>query len=305
MIAVANDFSARILVQYRRHGYGAIRPVHGALLRNLELQGNRLTTLAERAGVTHRAMAKIVEDLVAQGFVTREPDVQDRRATRIRFTAQGIRLLEDSSRIIERIYADYSGLVGADTLEQLEERLFDFLQRLGVEVTPSGQQAIHSPQPGHRRTRSGAYLSHNLGRYLQLAGDDYHRRCAQIMVRHGHHRIRFDHVAVLSHLGLEGMSLGALADSAAISLQAMGKQVTAVQHLGYVESREDPGDRRVRRVEFTPAGVAFSADLLEAFREIDENYGRIVGLRRMQWLRASLARVIARLGLKVPARTFS
>lgn len=38
VVALAGDFSGRILRQYRQWGYADIRPVHGALLRNLELE---------------------------------------------------------------------------------------------------------------------------------------------------------------------------------------------------------------------------------------------------------------------------
>lgn len=303
MIALANDFADRILCQYRRRGYVAIRPAHGTLLRNLELGGNRLTTLAGRAGVTRRAMAKIVDDVVAQGYVTRVPDPADRRATLICFSEAGLGLLRDSSDIIEHIYGEYSAAAGAAALARLENRLYDFLRQLRVEITASGQQAIHSTRPGRLPDRADTYLSHNLGRYLQLAGDDYHRRCTAIMARHGHRGVRFDHLAVLSHLGLDGMTLSALALSAGISLQAMGKQVRAVQRLGYVSLQVDAADRRARRVAFTPAGLAFIDHLLRAFDEIDCDYRRQVGARRLEALQGSLSWVIDALGLPVPART--
>lgn len=305
VIALANDFADRVLVEYRQRGYDAIRPVHGALLRNLELGGNRLTTLARRGGVTHRAMAKLIDDVVAQGFVTRGTDPDDRRASLIRFTADGRRLLHDSSAIIEHIYADYSALAGAEALETLENRLFEFLDQLHIEITPSGQQAIHPVRPVRRGGDATVYLSHNLGRYLQLAGDDYYRRCAARMAARGHAGIRFDHLSVLGHLNLDGMTQSALARSAGISLQAMGKQVRAVHRLGYVDSRVDPGDRRVRRVDFTPAGLVFIADLLGAFEEIDRDYREAVGQRRLQRLQTALARVVGGLGLRVPAATIS
>lgn len=302
LIALAADFSARVLRQYAAQGYGSIRPVHGALLRNLELEGTRITTLAQRAGMTHRAMAKIVDDVAALGFVARRADPFDRRASRVCFTQRGERLLADSSAVIERITAEYSALAGAEVLEQLEDRLYDFIVHLELEVTRSGQQALHSSRPEHLHDSSGAFLSHNLGRYLQLAGEDYHRRCAAAMARRGHPGIRFDHLSVLGHLSLEGMHLSALAEAAAISLQAMGKQVRAVQRLGYVATSVDPADRRVRRVVFTDAGLAFVRDLLYAFREIDSDYRHLAGAQRLQRLQGSLAAVIAALGLAVPAR---
>ncbi|WP_157976574.1 MarR family winged helix-turn-helix transcriptional regulator [Parahaliea mediterranea] len=304
LVALAGDFSERILARYRAQGYDTIRPVHGALLRNLELEGTRLTTLAARAGITHRAMAKIVDDVAGLGFVARRPDPDDRRASRVHFTARGIRLLRDSSDIIEHIYAGYSALVGAAPLEQLENRLYHFLQGLDIEVIHSGQQALHPVRPENLRDASGAYLSHNLGRYLQLAGQDYHRRCARAMEARGHPGIRFDHLALLTHLRLDGMNLSELAEGAGISLQAMGKQVRAVHRMGYISLREGAADRRVREVRFSPRGHAFLDDLLATFDELDAFYAAQAGPRRLQWLQASLARLIGALGLAVPARSF-
>ncbi|GAB3285685.1 hypothetical protein GCM10027297_28300 [Parahaliea aestuarii] len=303
LVALAGDFSDRILARYREQGYASIRPVHGALLRNLELEGTRLTTLAARAGMTHRAMAKIVDDVAGLGFVARRPDPDDRRASCVHFTARGIHLLRDSSDIIEHIYACYSQLVGAEQLEQLENRLYQFLQSLDIEVIHSGQQALHPVRPENLRDASGAYLSHNLGRYLQLAGQDYHRRCAEAMARRGHPGIRFDHLAVLTHLQLQGMNLSELAEGAGISLQAMGKQVRAVHRMGYISLREGE-DRRVREVHYSPRGLAFLDDLLAAFDELDTFYASQLGPRRLQWLQASLSRLIIALQLPVPARSF-
>jgi len=303
MIALAADFSGRMLAQYRQRGFGAVRPVHGAVLRNLGLTGTRVTVLAARAGITHRAMAKILAEVVALGFVSRRPDPRDRRASLVEFTPLGLRLLEISSGIIEGIYADYSARVGASALEQLERCLYDALVGLNIEVTSSGQQALHSSRPESRGGPSEIYLSHNLGRYLQLAAGDYHRRCAMLMAASGHPSIRFDRLAVFSHLGLSGMTLTELAKSANISLQAMGKQVRAVLKLNYIEMLTDSDDRRIRQVWFTTLGRRFLRDLLQTFEQIDRDYAQLLGEQRARHLQDSLATVVAALGLEVPVRT--
>lgn len=300
LIALADDFSARVLAAYREQGYADIRPVHGRVLRNLGLEGTRLTVLAARAGVTHRAMAKLLENVESMGLVQRHRDPTDARATLISYTPRGIQLLQDSSRIIEQIYRAYSRILGADALLALEVNLYQFLTALNIEIASSGQQALHSVQPERRRSNSKTYISHNIGRYLQLLGDDYHRRCAAVMEAAGYTDVRIDHLAVVSHLSVAGMTLSQLSDSAGISLQATGKQVSSLQRLGYVTVTVDAQDKRVRLVTFSPRGRAFIAALLAAFASIEQDYCRIVGRRKLKRLQQDLAYAAKALKLQVP-----
>lgn len=302
LIAIADDFSGRVLQEYTHKGYADIRPAHGAVLRNLGLQGARLTTLSARADVTHRAMTKLVEDTIALGLVRRLPDPDDGRASLLAYTPRGLHLLRDSSGIIERIYLDYSQLMGASELKRLEERLYTVIARLGIEVARTGQQALHPPEPGARYSASGGYMSHNLGRYLQLLGTDYHRSCACFMEAAGYPGIRIDHLAVVSHLSLAGMTLTRLAESAGISAQATGKQVKSLQRLGYVDLEVDPQDRRARQIAFTSRGRDYISTLLDAFGAIEQDYRCRAGSRNLRQLQHSLALAISALKLKVPLR---
>ncbi|MFO7550345.1 MAG: MarR family transcriptional regulator [Haliea sp.] len=300
LVALADDFSGKVLAAYHRHGYTDIRPVHGSVLRNLELSGTRLTVLAARAGITHRAMAKLVANVEAMGLIQQRPDPKDARARLISYTPEGLQLLQQSSAIIEGIYRVYSRIMGAEALQALELRLYEFLTALDIEITVSGQQALHSVRPEKPRNNRKTYVSHNIGRYLQLLGDDYHRRCAAIMETAGHTGVRIDHLAVVSHLSLTGMNLSQLSESAGISLQATGKQVTSLQRLGYVTVTVDSRDKRVRQVAFSTQGHAFIAALLAAFANIETDYRSIVGRRKLQDLQESLAHAAHALGLSVP-----
>lgn len=300
MVALSNDFSRRILSHYQQQGYGDIRPVHGALLRNLELAGNRLTTLAERAEVTHRAMTKIVADVEQLGYVERTPDPEDGRALVIRFTPAGRKLLDVSGTITEHVYSEYSSVAGPKTIASLETGLYKFLCAMDVQIRASGLQSLHSTRPAALQSDSTVYLSHNLGRYLQLAGDNYHTRCADLMAQRGHPGVRVDYVACLSHLSLEGMRLTELASSAGITLQAMGKQVKALEALDYVKVTADDKDMRVRRINFTPHGLVFIEALIAAFGALDKDYREIVGGKTMHDLQSSLVQVLTALEIEVP-----
>jgi DNA-binding MarR family transcriptional regulator len=59
---------------------------HVHITRHLDLQGSRLSDLAQAAGMTKQSMADLVDQCEAWGLVTREPDPRDARARLIRFT---------------------------------------------------------------------------------------------------------------------------------------------------------------------------------------------------------------------------
>ena len=56
---------------------------HIHITRHLSLAGDRLTDLAERAGMTKQSMGDLVAQCEAWGLVTRESDERDARARRI------------------------------------------------------------------------------------------------------------------------------------------------------------------------------------------------------------------------------
>ena len=73
-------------------GFSAVRPAHGAVLRNIAREGSRVTEMAERAGMTKQSMAELIEYLRARGYVELARDPSDGRAKLARLTAQGWKL---------------------------------------------------------------------------------------------------------------------------------------------------------------------------------------------------------------------
>ena len=67
-----------------------IGAAHIHITRHLPLAGERLTELAQRAGMTKQSMAELVNQCEAWGLVTRERDPYDARARLVRFTSLGL-----------------------------------------------------------------------------------------------------------------------------------------------------------------------------------------------------------------------
>ena len=87
---------------------------HIHITRHLSLAGDRLTDLAERAGMTKQSMADLVAQCEAWGLVTRESDARDARARRIRFTPAGLAWLQAFHDAVSQAEAEFREEVGKD-----------------------------------------------------------------------------------------------------------------------------------------------------------------------------------------------
>ena len=65
-----------------------VSAAHLHITRHLSPQGDRLTDLADRAGMSKQAMADLIDQCEAWGLVERRPDPLDRRAKRVGYTAR-------------------------------------------------------------------------------------------------------------------------------------------------------------------------------------------------------------------------
>lgn len=91
-----------------------ISAAHIHITRHLELQGTRLTDLAQRAGMTKQAMGDLVTQCEAWGLVTREPDPRDARARLVCFTVTGLAWLQAFQDAVAQAEREFRIEVGAD-----------------------------------------------------------------------------------------------------------------------------------------------------------------------------------------------
>ncbi len=113
----------RVLVRLAERGHGDVRPVHSAVFEHLDEAGTTVTVLAERANMTKQAMAELVAHLETHGYVTREPDLADRRAKLVRPTARGREVVGIAQELVPQLEAWASELIGADRIATLREDL--------------------------------------------------------------------------------------------------------------------------------------------------------------------------------------
>jgi DNA-binding MarR family transcriptional regulator len=86
-------------------GYTDITAAHQAVFENIDRDGSRLTTLAQRSRMTHQAMGELVHALERAGYLERQPDPADRRARIVRLTPKGQALVRQALHDIREIEA--------------------------------------------------------------------------------------------------------------------------------------------------------------------------------------------------------
>ena len=87
---------------------------HVHITRHLSPRGDRLTDLAQRAGMAKQSMAALVDQCAAWGLVARESDPRDARARIVRFTPLGLDWLQAFRRAVAQAEAEFRAEVGPE-----------------------------------------------------------------------------------------------------------------------------------------------------------------------------------------------
>ncbi len=124
---VHRAFDTRAVEKLHARGHNGLTLAHTALLANLDLEGSRVTTLAERAGMTKQSMGQLALDLEQRGYILRAPDRADRRAVRVIFTDAGWQFVRDAYEIKQEIEAEYIAILGEERFAALQSIITDVL----------------------------------------------------------------------------------------------------------------------------------------------------------------------------------
>ena len=108
-----------------------LRRSHTALFPYIDREGTRISTLAERVGVTKQAISQLVGDLEAMGVVQRIPDPTDGRAKLVVFADGGPAVLMHGMRLLAEIDAELAAALGEERCVRLRrslQRVIDTLE---------------------------------------------------------------------------------------------------------------------------------------------------------------------------------
>jgi DNA-binding MarR family transcriptional regulator len=128
LLNAQRDYSLRALTKLRARGHDGLSLAHTNLLPHIDVQGTRITTLAERAGVSKQAIGNLVGELAGKGYVRREVDPHDRRAIVVTFTAAGWAFLQDAHLVKREIEAEYVAALGEQGMDELRRLLLQLLR---------------------------------------------------------------------------------------------------------------------------------------------------------------------------------
>jgi DNA-binding MarR family transcriptional regulator len=106
-----------------RRGWSDVRPAFGFVLLALREQPASLRDLPATLGTSKQAVSKLVDAMVAAGYVQRGTDPRDARATLVQLSAHGRQLLA----AVEEVYADlereWTAVLGTERLAGLRADL--------------------------------------------------------------------------------------------------------------------------------------------------------------------------------------
>ena len=91
-----------------------VTAAHIHITRHLDLEGTRLTDLAQKAGMSKQAMGDLVDQCEAWGLVAREAHPHDARARVVRFTPTGLLWLQAFKDAVAQAEREFRQVVGPD-----------------------------------------------------------------------------------------------------------------------------------------------------------------------------------------------
>jgi DNA-binding MarR family transcriptional regulator len=134
--AVNEELFARL----HEAGYDELRPTHACVFGTIARDGDRLTSLADRAGMTKQAVGEVVSELEGIGYVERVPDPSDGRAKIIKLTDRGLASYELGYDAIGAVQERWGKKYGAKRVREMIELL--------IEIVDDANAQADRMQPG-------------------------------------------------------------------------------------------------------------------------------------------------------------
>jgi DNA-binding MarR family transcriptional regulator len=130
---VMRVYNRRLVDELQARGFEDFSPAFPQILSNLDTEGTRVGVLAARAGVTRQGAGQLLAEIERCGYVVRKQAKEDARATIVRFTPRGRKLLETVLALVESIEAEFAAIAGKDF-----EALRIGLAKIADAVDPTG-----------------------------------------------------------------------------------------------------------------------------------------------------------------------
>jgi DNA-binding MarR family transcriptional regulator len=120
----AHAIQLRIIHELNAAGFKGISVPHMAVFRFPGPDGERPSTLAERAGMSKQAMNRLLGSLEELGYLVRSDAPDEGRARIVHFTKRGHAAWAKALDILRDIERDWRAELGPEDFAQLKEILF-------------------------------------------------------------------------------------------------------------------------------------------------------------------------------------
>jgi DNA-binding MarR family transcriptional regulator len=112
-------------------GFRKFRASHMNLLRHLDLEGTRITEIADRARLSKQAIGQLVANCEAERLVRVVPDPKDRRAKIVVFSDLGKAVIDAERDVMARMDAELERLLGSRNFAELRRALMHLSEWTG------------------------------------------------------------------------------------------------------------------------------------------------------------------------------
>lgn len=123
LLQVYQGFERHLIAALKDGGHPDFRPKYGAVLANIDADGTRLSTLADRAAMSRPSMVELIDELESKGYVRREPDPDDRRAKLIVPTKTGVDTISIAAEVINDLEQHFRELLGEQQYQVMRRAL--------------------------------------------------------------------------------------------------------------------------------------------------------------------------------------
>ena len=132
LMRAGSGLSERINAAVVAAGYRDLRPAHGLTFVRVSRGDATINDVAAFLGVTKQSAAAIVDQLVRNGYVTREPHPGDRRAQLVRLTGRGRHVTEVANRAATEQWRQACDQYGTEQMANVVE----VLEGMGYQASP-------------------------------------------------------------------------------------------------------------------------------------------------------------------------
>jgi DNA-binding MarR family transcriptional regulator len=144
------DLSAQVHQRLHSRGFKEVTDSNSTIMKLLGPEGDRITELARKAGMTKQSMGYLVDQLGEAGYVERVADPRDARAVIIRRTKKGWAYNRAAAEEVAKLQEEWTRLLGPAKMKELKSLLAELVAKLGHRYEGSYLEAVTRP-PGQRR----------------------------------------------------------------------------------------------------------------------------------------------------------